>query len=74
MEIVVWRLAQPLFPCTHVYKYRLYFGSGGRCRMRYDNERGKGDHRHVNDLEQAYQFVSINQLLNDFQRDVETWS
>ena len=74
VEIVVWRLAQPLSPCTHFYKYRLYFGSGGRCRVRYDNERGKGDHRHINDAEQAYQFVSVNQLLNDFQRDVETWS
>jgi hypothetical protein len=42
--------------------------------VRYDNERGKGDHRHVNDVEEPYSFASINQLLDDFQRDVETWS
>ena len=73
VEIVVWRLAQPLSPCTHPYKYRLYFGAGNQCRVRYDNERGKGDHRHVNSIEEAYRFVSISQLLDDFQHDVETW-
>ena len=74
VEIVVWRIAEPLNPCTHLYKYRLYFGAGGQCRVRYDNERGKGDHRHFNDVEAPYFFVSINQLLSDFQHDVETWS
>lgn len=34
----------------------------------------KGDHRHFNDVEAPYIFVSINQLLSDFQHDVETWS
>ena len=74
VEIVVWRIALPLPPCTHFYKYRLYFGAGGQCRVRYDNERGKGDHRHFNEVEMPYVFLSINQLLNDFQHDVETWS
>jgi Family of unknown function (DUF6516) len=74
VEIVIWRLAQPVAPCTHLYKYRLYFGAAGECRVRYDNERGNGDHRHVNNVEEAYQFVSVTRLLDDFQRDVETWS
>ena len=73
VEIAVWRIPQPLPPCTHPYKYRLYFGAGGHCRVRYDNERGKGDHRHVNRVEQPYRFVSLVQLLDDFQRDVENW-
>jgi hypothetical protein len=73
VEIVIWLLANPVVPCTHLYKYRLYFGAAGLCRVRYDNERGKGDHRHVNNVEEAYAFVSITQLLDDFQRDVETW-
>ena len=34
----------------------------------------KGDHRHVNDVEEPYRFVSVTRLLDDFQRDVETWS
>lgn len=73
VEIVVWRVPEPLSPCTHPYKYRLYFGAGGHCRVRYDNERGKGDHRHVDGVEEAYRFVSLPQLLDDFQRDVDHW-
>lgn len=74
VEIVVWELPQPLPPCLHRYKYRLYFGAGGLCRVRYDNERGKGDHRHVNEMEMPYAFVSITRLLDDFQHDVNHWS
>lgn len=73
VEIVVWRLPQPLAPCTHLYKYRLYFGTQGYCRVRYDNERGKGDHRHLDGAEQSYRFVSLTQLLDDFQHDVDRW-
>ncbi|MFZ5568444.1 MAG: toxin-antitoxin system TumE family protein [Pseudomonadota bacterium] len=73
VELVVWRLPQPLAPCQHFYKYRLYFGADGVCHVRYDNERGKGDHRHLNGQEAPYLFVSVERLLDDFQRDVETW-
>jgi hypothetical protein len=41
--------------------------------VRYDNERGKGDHRHVNGTEEPYRFVSLSELLDDFQRDVDNW-
>ncbi len=74
VEIVIWELPQPVPPCGHVYKYRLYFGAGGKCRVRYDNERGKGDHRHLGAVEMSYRFESIARLLDDFQHDVETWS
>jgi hypothetical protein len=73
VEIVVWRLPEPLPPCAHPYKYRLYFGAGGRSRVRYDNERGKGDHRHVDSREEPYRFVSLMRLLEDFERDVDNW-
>lgn len=73
VEIVVWRLPAPLPPCTHRYKYRLYFGRCGECRVRYDNERGKGDHRHANGIEVPYRFVSLDKLLDDSQRDIQTW-
>jgi hypothetical protein len=74
VEIVVWQLAEPLYPCTHLYKYRLYFGTNGICHLRYDNEAGKGDHRHLDGAELPYEFVSLEKLLDDFQHDVETWS
>lgn len=73
VEIVVWALAEPLPPSTHRYKYRLFFGAPGVSRVRYDSERGKGDHRHVGDQEHQYRFSTVEQLLADFQSDVERW-
>lgn len=73
VEIVVWLLAEPVRPCSHGYKYRLYYGADGVCRVRYDNERGKGDHRHLGHREKTYEFVSLARLLADFRRDVEAW-
>lgn len=73
VEIVIWALPEPVPPCAHAYKYRLYFGARGECRVRYDNERGKGDHRHLSGEEIAYAFRSVEQLLSDFQSDVERW-
>ncbi len=74
VEIVVWELPEPLPPSTHPYKYRLYYGAAGICQIRYDNERGKGDHCHRNDREEAYDFTTVAQLLMDFDRDVNEWS
>ncbi len=66
VEIVVWELAEPLPPCTHSYKYRLFFGLAGECFVRYDNERGKGDHLHVGGVESDYDFTTLEALLADF--------
>ena len=73
IEVVIWELPQPTPPCAHPYKYRLYYGQGGKCRVRYDNERGKGDHKHINTAETCYRFKSIDQLLDDFENDIATW-
>ena len=73
IEIVVWELSEPLTPSTHRYKYRLYYGSAEVSRVRYDNERGKGDHRHIGEREEDYVFATLEQLLEDFRRDVENW-
>lgn len=73
VELVVWQLSEPLTPSTHLYKYRLFFGSPGICRVRYDNERGKGDHRHINGIESDYIFTTLERLLDDFEADVDLW-
>ena len=73
VEIVVWELPEPLPPSAHHYKYRLFYGLAGTCRVRYDNERGKGDHRHVKDEEAAHAVTSLDQLLDDFESDIATW-
>jgi len=69
-----WELPEPLSPSGHLFKYRLFYGTPLEERVRYDNERGKGDHRHVAGKELAYVFVSVDQLLDDFERDVQNWS
>ena len=72
-EVVVWVMPQPVAGCTHTYKYRLAFVAKGECVLRYDNESGKGDHRHIGGAETTYVFVSVDQLLDDFLADVATW-
>ena len=73
VEVVVWELPEPLSPSTHPYKYRLFFGAGDVSRVRYDNERGKGDHRHIGEKEEDYTFTTVEQLLDDFERDIANW-
>ncbi len=73
IEVVVWRLPQPLSSSTHSLKYRLAYVVGNECVLRYDNEAGKGDHRHVGTEEMPYVFVSVDQLLEDFLADVAEW-
>lgn len=57
----------------HRYKYSLVYVVEGRCVLRYDNEWGKGDHRHWNDTESPYIFTSMHQLLADFRDDITRW-
>jgi hypothetical protein len=73
IEVVIWRLSEPLRGSDHELKYRLAYFVDGRCVLRYDNEVGKGDHRHVGDTETLYAFVSIDQLLDDFLSEVTRW-
>ena len=70
VEVRVWRLPEPLPGSAHGFKYRLYFGRKGRCLVRYDNESGKGDHRHIGGKEKPYRFVSVRRLRDDFWADV----
>ncbi len=74
VEVVIWELPEPLPPSAHRFKYRLFYGATGGERVRYDNERGKGDHRHCGGREDQYVFSSIDQLLDDFERDIQDWS
>lgn len=72
----VWKLPQPNEGRPHALKYRLYCGKRGVTIVRYDNETGKGDHRHVGpeEVESVYVFVSLVQLLIDFDTDIEQLS
>jgi hypothetical protein len=68
-EMVIWSLPVSTPERPHGLKYRLFCGQAGACVVRYDNETGKGDHRHHGDREEPYAFSSLEQLLADFRAD-----
>ena len=73
VEMVVWRLPSPVLGSYHGFKYRLTLVVKGCCVLRYDNEAGKGDHKHVDENEIPYVFTTPQALLDDFWNDVENW-
>lgn len=73
-ELVLWKVPHPVAGSAHAFKYRLAYVVKGVCVLRYDNEVGKGDHRHVGDRESKYAFVSPEKLIADFQRDIARWN
>jgi Family of unknown function (DUF6516) len=74
VEVVVWQVPEPVPPSTHGFKYRLAYVVGGQCVLGYDNERGKGDHRHTETSEEPYEFSVPDQLMADFEADVARWN
>lgn len=73
-ELVLWRLPEPVGGSAHEFKYRLAYVVAGVCVLRYDNEAGKGDHRHFGGEEKVYEFSTPEQLLADFQNDIARWN
>jgi Family of unknown function (DUF6516) len=73
-EIVLWRVPKTIAGSSHEFKYRLAYVDNNICVIRYDNETGKGDHRHFKNKESAYKFTTPNQLIADFQRDIARWN
>lgn len=67
----VWLVPEPVPPCRHRFKYSLFYGKDGHRLVGYDNERGKGDHKHILGIETPYAFVSETQLIADFLADVK---
>jgi Family of unknown function (DUF6516) len=70
-EVKLWLLDEPVLGSLHKFKYSLYFGKAGERLVGYDNERGKGDHRHYGTVEECYDFQNPQQLVADFLADVE---
>lgn len=71
VEMTVWRVPNPVPPSEHPFKYSLVFIRDGQRLIGYDNERGKGDHKHLGARELKYRFVDVETLIADFLRDVE---
>ena len=73
-ELVLWRVPESLPGSSHTFKYRLAYVVAGECVLRYDNEAGKGDHRHFGGKESNYAFSTPENLVADFQRDIARWN
>ncbi len=59
IEMRIWRVPAAVPPSPHEFKYTLFYG-------RPDNERGKGDHRHIGPVETGYRCASPERLIEDF--------
>lgn len=70
LQIRIWEVPEPIPPSEHRFKYSLFYGRPGERLVAYDNERGKGDHRHYGAREEDYSFTTIEALLAAFIADV----
>ena len=70
VEMKIWELPKPVAGSGHKLKYSLFYGREGERLVCYDNERGKGDHRHIEGKEEPYAFTSVEKLIEDFKADV----
>jgi hypothetical protein len=73
IEMKLWLMPMPVRASVHSYKYRLAFVANGKCEIRFDNESGKGDHKHIGDAERPYIFAGPDKLVADFLREVTRW-
>lgn len=70
VEMTIWLVPNPVEGSAHRLKYSLFYGRPGERLVCYDNERGKGDHRHIAGREESYEFTTPEKLTGDFLADV----
>lgn len=72
VQIKIWSLPSKTEERPHGLKYSLFFGRKNERIIGYDNEAGKGDHRHYRNHEEAYAFSTMEKLVEDFLNDVRS--
>ena len=70
VEMKILQITKPVLGSAHGFKYSLFYGLAGKRLVGYDNERRKGDHRHIADRQSEYEFSTVEQLIADFLADV----
>lgn len=73
VQLVIWEVEPPVMASHHAYKYRLAYVVDEVCVIRYDNEAGKGDHKHIDNVEIKTTFTSVAKLVSDFWADIEKY-
>jgi len=71
IQMIVWRVPEAVPPTAHGFKYRLVYVVEGVRVVGFDNERGEGDHCHIDGEERPYFFSTVDQLIEDFITKVE---
>lgn len=66
LEVVIWKVPKPVPPTDHGFKYSAVYVVEGVRIVGFDNERGKGDHCHLDGIEVPYAFTGVDQLIEDF--------
>ena len=66
LEVVIWKVPKAVPPSDHRYKYRAVYVVDGVRIVGFDNERGKGDHCHLDGEQVPYVFKNAEQLIEDF--------
>lgn len=72
-DIAIWRVPRSVPGSRHSFKYRLALIVDEVCVLRFDNEAGKGDHKHVGTSQTPYVFDNLEQLVADFWQAVKDW-
>jgi len=73
VALKVWKVPSPVRGSAHDLKYSFVLVENGVSIVRYDNEAGKGDHKHLPTGEVSVTFTSAAQLLKEFWADVDQW-
>jgi len=55
---------------SHQFKYRLACVVENSCVIRFDNEVGKGDHKHIGAKDVPYPFIDLETLRADFFKEI----
>jgi hypothetical protein len=71
IEMTIWAVSESVSGSTHFLKYSLFYGIPGTRIIGYDNEFGKGDHKHIGGHEEIYLFTTVEQLIADFLSGVD---
>jgi Family of unknown function (DUF6516) len=71
IEMRIWRVPAAVPPSPHEFKYSLFHGRPGEVVVLFDNERGKGDHRHIGTVETGSRCESPAPLIEDFTAAVQ---
>ncbi len=66
LALRLWRVSQPVPPATHLFRYALFYGPRRQQAVLFENERGKGNHKHIREVESPYVFTTPERLVEDF--------